>query len=86
MRGDGDAALLEVLSAVIVYLAVRPERRRVEQAVVGEALGEEYGEELPDEIAEWPARQASPAAELRRHGARQPRRNFHARPSAPEDG
>ena len=41
LRGDGDGALLEVVSAVIVYLAAHPERRRVEQAVLGEALREQ---------------------------------------------
>jgi len=43
VRGDGDAAFLEVPSAVIVYVAAHPERRRIEQAVIGAALREEYG-------------------------------------------
>jgi hypothetical protein len=86
-RGADDRALLEVISAVIVYLAARPDRRRVEQAVVGEALREEYGEEVPGEIAAWLARQPSLAAHLRPHGTEAPRRHFHSRPpAAPEDG
>jgi len=86
VRGDGDAALLEVLSAVIVYLAAHPERRRVEQAVIGEALGEEYGEEVPDEIADWLSRGPDLTAHPRHHGARQPRRHFHSRPPVASDG
>lgn len=87
VRGDGDAAMLEVVSAVIVYLAAHPERRRVEQAVIGEALREEYGEDMPDEIEDWLARQPSLTAHPRHHGARTPRRHFHSRPpEAPEGG
>jgi hypothetical protein len=84
VRADGDVALLRVLSAVIVYLASHPERRRVEQAVVGRrwtrntggAAGRDRG------VA---ARQPSPPAQTQRHGARQPRWHFHARPVERED-
>ena len=87
VRSDGDAVLLDVLSAVIVYLAAHPERRRVEQAVIGEALREEYGEDLPDEIAEWLTGEPGLAALLRHHGAPAPRRHFRTRPPvAPEGG
>ncbi len=87
VREAADRALLEVVSAVIVYLAARPDRRRVEQAVITEALREEYGEEVPEEIAAWLARQPSLAAHLRPHGPAAPRRHFHSRPpAAPEDG
>jgi hypothetical protein len=85
--GDGDAALLEVVAAVVVYLAAHPGRRRVEQAVIGEALREEYGEDVPGEIADWLARHPSLAAHPRRHGAPAPRRHLRSRPPvAPEGG
>jgi hypothetical protein len=87
VRGDGDAALLEVVSAIIVYLAAHPDRRRVEQAVIGEALREQYGEHVPEEIANWLARQPGLAAHVRQHGAPAPRRHFYSRPPvAPEGG
>ena len=38
LQAAGETALLEVVSAVIVYLAIHPDRRRVEHAVIGEAL------------------------------------------------
>ena len=85
VRGDGDAALLEVVSAVIVYLAAHPEGRRVEQAVISEALREEYGERVPDEIAEWLATQPALTAHIRHHGARAARRHFHSRPLPPAE-
>ena len=85
VRGDGDAALLEVVSAVIVYLAAHPEGRRVEQAVISEALREEYGERVPDEITEWLATQPGLTAHTRHHGARAPRRHFHSRPLPPTE-
>jgi hypothetical protein len=85
LRGAADAASLEVVAAVIVYLAAHPERRRVEQAVIGEALREEYGEGVPEEIAEWLARQPSVTAHPRHHGVPAPRRRPHSRPPpAPE--
>jgi hypothetical protein len=62
--------LLEVVSAAVVYLATYPDSRRVEQAVIGEALREEYGDRLPQEIADWLAGQPSLTARLRPHGAR----------------
>ena len=79
LQAAGETALLEVVSAVIVYLAIHPDRRRVEHAVIGEALNEQYGEALPGEIAAWLARQPSPAAHRRHHGARA--RHFHSRPA-----
>jgi hypothetical protein len=86
LRTTGDGVLLKVVSAVTVYLAARPDRRRVEQAVIGEALHERYGEDVPVQIAEWLRRQPSRSARARRHGAPAPRRHFHARPVAPEGG
>jgi hypothetical protein len=86
LRGTGEAVLLEVVSAVTVYLAAHPDRRRVEQAVIGEALGEEYGEDLPEEIAAWLAREPSLSAHPRHHGAPASRRHFHSRPSSRAEG
>ncbi len=83
---DGDRALLEVASAVIVFLAAHPDRRRIEQAVIGEALREEYGDSKPDWIADWLARRDGPAARVRAHGADAPRRHFHSRPPVAPDG
>ena len=85
VRGDGDAALLEVVSAIIVYLAAHPDRRRVEQAVIGEALHQEYGEDTPEEVAHWLAGQPSLTAHVRQHGARARRRHFHSRPPVPRE-
>lgn len=86
LQAAGETALLEVVSAVIIYLAAHPDRRRVEQAVIREALDEQYGEALPGEIAAWLARQPSPAAHPRHHGARVRRRHFHTRPPAAPNG
>jgi hypothetical protein len=86
LQSAGGAVLLEVVSAVIVYLAAHPDRRRVEQAVIGEALRERYGRNVPADLSEWLAGQPRPAAAPRRHGARARQRHFHARPVAPEDG
>jgi hypothetical protein len=82
---DGDTALLQVVSALIVYLAVHPEKRRVEQALIGEALREEYGAHLPHAISTWLARQPPHAAHARHHGAPAPRRHLRSRPPAPPD-
>lgn len=86
LRAAGDRALLDVVSAVIVYLAAHPDRRRAEQAIIGEALREEYGQGLPDEITDWLAEQPSLTAHFRAHGARASRRHFHTRPPIPPDG
>lgn len=86
LRATGEAALLEVVSAVIVYLAAHPDRRRAEQAVIREALSEEYEEDLPEEIVAWLARRPSLAAHRRHHGAPGPRRHFHTRPPAAPNG
>jgi hypothetical protein len=83
LQAAGESVLLEVVSVVIVYLAAHSDRRRVEQAVIGEALHEQYGDIVPEDIAAWLARQPSPAAHRRHHGARAPRRHFHTRPPAP---
>jgi len=79
-------AVLEVVGAVIVYLAAHPERRRVESAVIGEALREEYGECLPQEIAAWLVGQPSIMGHFRSHGASEPRRHFHSRPLGGSQG
>jgi len=80
LRRAGDAALLEVVVAVVVYLAAHPERRRVEQAVIGEALREEYGDRVPDEVVDWLATQPSITPHPRHHGARPQQRHFRSRP------
>jgi hypothetical protein len=78
-------ALLEVVAAAVAYLAAHPERRRVERAVIGEALREEFPEDLPPELAEWLARRAPAAPHQRGHGAATPRRHIHSRPPEPPD-
>ncbi|MGZ4305463.1 MAG: hypothetical protein ACXVSL_11445 [Solirubrobacteraceae bacterium] len=85
VRGDRAAALLEVVSAVIVYLAAHPECRRMEQAVISKALHEEYGERVPDEIASWLATHAGVTARTRHHGAPARRRHLHSRPLPPAE-
>jgi len=60
LRTTGDTALLEVVSPVIVYLAAHSDRRRVEQAVIGEALHEQYGDAVLEDIAAWPGRPRRP--------------------------
>ncbi|HUA47040.1 MAG TPA: hypothetical protein VMA77_17535 [Solirubrobacteraceae bacterium] len=82
---DGAPELLEVVSAVIVYLAAHPERRRVEPAVIGEALREEYGHQIPDEIASWVARGDGPVPRHRHPGAAAPRHHFRSRPLPPAE-
>jgi len=85
LRSAGQPPLLEIVSAAVIYLASHPERRRVEQAVVGEALREEYRGDLPPEIDDWLARQPVAAPRQRPHGAPAPRRHYHSRPpEAPE--
>ncbi len=85
LSDTGDAGLLGVVAALIVYLALHPEKRRVEQALVGEALREEYGAHLPDAITTWLARQPPVTAHARQHGAPAPRRHLRSRPPAPPD-
>ncbi|HYB26440.1 MAG TPA: hypothetical protein VEF89_07500 [Solirubrobacteraceae bacterium] len=82
---DGDRWMLEVVSAVIVYLAAHPERRRVEPAVIGEALREAYGQHIPGEIANWLAREHGPVPRHRHPGAPPPQRQFHSRPLPPAE-
>jgi hypothetical protein len=85
LRPFGQTPLPEIVSAAVLYLAAHVERRRVEEAVIGEALHERYGAEMPVEIAGWLARRPTPALSARRHGARARRRHFHTRPpAAPE--
>jgi hypothetical protein len=85
LRPGAEAGLLELVAAVIVYLAGRPERRRVEQVVFGEALREAYAEEVPAEITTWLATHPSLAPHTRHHGAPAPRRHVHSRPPAAPD-
>jgi len=58
-----------LVAAVIMYPASDPEQRRVEPAVVGEAVRARYGPDPPGEIARWLARRTGPSAHDRRHGA-----------------
>ena len=85
LRSAGDAGLLEVVVAVVVYLAAHPERRRVEQTVIGEALREEYGDRVPDEVVNWLATQPSITPHPRHHGALPRQRHFHSRPPPPTE-
>lgn len=86
VQGGGDDPLLKAISAVVVYLAANPERRRAEPAVIDEALRDEYGEDLPVDLASWLVRQPSLTARTRHHGARSARRHFHSRPPVTPDG
>lgn len=85
LRPAGADGLLELVAAVIVYLAAHPERRGVEQAVIGEALREAYAQDVPAEITAWLARHPSPAPRARPHGALARRRHLHSRPPAKPD-
>ena len=80
------AVPLRAVAALMAFLAAHPERRDVDEALFAEALREAFpGGELPGDVAAWLAARASqPASHRRRHGARSPRRRFHARP-APHD-
>jgi hypothetical protein len=85
VTGNDARVLLEVLSAVIVYLAAHPDHRRVEPAVIGEALRDEYGAQMPHEIANWLTRGEGPEPRRRHPGAPAPRRRFHSRPLPPAE-
>ncbi len=85
LNGAGDAGLLEVVSAVILYLAGHPDKRRLEPAVIGEALREEYGAHPPLAITSWLAREPHVTAHTRRHGAPARRRHLRSRPPAPPE-
>jgi hypothetical protein len=84
LRPGAEAGLLELVAAVIVHLAGHPERRRLEQAVIGEALRDAYAADVPAEITTWLAAHPSPAPHTRHHGAPAPRRHMHSRPVAPD--
>ena len=80
------AVPLRAVAALMTFLAAHPERRDVDEALFAEALREAFPVgELPDDVAAWlAARAIAPAAHRRHHGARQPRRGFHGRPTRPE--
>jgi hypothetical protein len=74
------------LVALMVFLAEHPHRRRVEEALLADALDDAYPDELPGDMVAWLAeRRQTPAAHRRTHGARQPRRHSDTRPPLPED-
>lgn len=73
------------LVALMVFLAERPERRRIEEAALAEALHDAYPNGFPPDIAAWLSeRQHAPAAHTRTHGAPEPQRHA-TRPPRPED-
>lgn len=75
-----------ILVALIVFLAEHPERRRLEEATLADALDAAYPRGLPDDVAAWlDQRRQTPVAHRRTHGARHPLRRFDARPPQPED-
>ncbi len=75
----------QALVAVMVFLAEHPQRRRIEEAVLLDALDDAYPDGLPAHVTAWLAeRRATPDAHRRGHGAREPRRRA-TRPSLPED-
>jgi hypothetical protein len=80
------AVPLRAVSALMACLAVHPDHRDVDEALFAEALHEAFPtSELPGDVAAWlVARSHQPESHRRRHGARQPRRRFHARPRRPE--
>jgi hypothetical protein len=87
LRPASAPALLELVSVVIVYLAAHPERRRVEQAVIVEAIHEAYGTNVPAELADCLARGPGLEPHPRHHGSPAPRRHLHSRPPLrPEAG
>ena len=77
---------LRLVAALMAFLAAHPERHDVDEGLFDEALREAFpGGELPGDITAWLAARANqPASHRRRHGARRPRRRFHARPARPE--
>ena len=86
LAAPSPAVPLRAVAALMAFLAAHPERRAVDEGLLGEALHEAFpGGELPGDIAAWLAARAhQPAPHRRRHGARPPRRRFHARPARPE--
>jgi hypothetical protein len=82
------AVPLRAVAAVMTFLAVHPERRGGDQAVLVDAMREAFPSGvLAPEVAAWldERRQAPPARE-RAHGAPDPRRHFHSRPFRPGGG
>ncbi len=80
------AVPLRAVSALVSFLAEHPERRRLEEAALADALRDAYPHELPDDVARWLALRArEPASHRRRHGARQPRRQGGTRPVPPDE-
>jgi len=74
------------LVALMVFIAEDPQRRRVEEAMLVDALDDAYPDGLPADMAAWLAeRRQTPAAHRRTHGAPQPRRHSDTRPPLPED-
>ncbi len=73
------------LVALMVFLAEHPQRRRIEEAALADALHHAYPDGLPPDMAAWLAeRRDTPAAHRRSHGVPEPRRR-PTRPSLPED-
>lgn len=71
---------LRVVAAVMVFLADRPERTDLGEALLFDALREAFGAEPPDDVATWlDTRRRSPQPRFRTHGAAHPRRT-DARP------
>lgn len=80
------AVPLRAVSALVIFLAEHPERRRPEEAALIDALREAYPDELPDDVARWLAvRAREPASRRREHGASQPRRRGGTRPLPPDE-
>jgi hypothetical protein len=74
------------LVALMVFLAEHPQRRRIEEGMLVDALDDAYPDGLPTDMTAWLAeRQQTPGAHRRTHGARQPRRHSDTRPPLPED-
>ncbi|MGA2319368.1 MAG: hypothetical protein ABSG95_01325 [Solirubrobacteraceae bacterium] len=74
------------LVALMVFLAENPQRRRIEEAVLADALHDAFPDGLPPDMEAWLAeRRQTPAAHTRTHGASQPRRHSDTRPPLPED-
>jgi hypothetical protein len=74
-----------VLVALMVFLAERPQRRRIEEAALADALHNAYPNGLPPDMEDWLSeRRQAPAARQRSHGSPAPRRHA-TRPPLPED-
>jgi len=74
---------VRAVAAVMAFLAAHPERR--DEAVLSDALREAFPSgDLLAGVAGWlDERRRTPLAQRRGHGAAQPRRHFHTRPSSP---